>query len=78
MAIGGFSGDPVPTLQQFIDYVHAGKVTYYVAQGHGGGPGHGYGPPGQHGNPNAQQIADWVAHNYTATKVGGITVYRLI
>jgi 4-amino-4-deoxy-L-arabinose transferase-like glycosyltransferase len=75
MAIGGFSGDPVPTLQQFIDYVHAGKVTYYVA----GDPArHGGPPPGQHGDSNAQQIADWVAHNFTAIKVGKTTVYRLI
>ena len=26
MAVGGWSGDPVPTLQDFIDDVHAGKV----------------------------------------------------
>ena len=73
MAIGGFSGDPVPTLEQFIDYVHLGKITYYVA---GGRDEHG-GPPGQHGNSNARQIADWVARNYPATTVGGTTVYRL-
>jgi hypothetical protein len=73
MAIGGFSGDPVPTLQQFIDYIHAGQITYYV----GGGHDERGGPPGQHGNSNAQQIADWVAHNYAATTVGGTTVYRL-
>jgi 4-amino-4-deoxy-L-arabinose transferase-like glycosyltransferase len=75
MAIGGFSGDPVPTLQQFIDYVHAGQISYYIAgdPGRRGGP-----PPGQHGNSNAEQIADWVAHNYPATKVGETTVYRLI
>jgi hypothetical protein len=31
MAVGGWSGDPVPTLQQFIDDVHAGKISYYIA-----------------------------------------------
>ena len=36
MAIGGWSGDPVPTLQQFIDDVHAGKISYYVEAGRGG------------------------------------------
>ena len=35
MAIGGWSGDPVPTLQQFIDDVHAGKISYYVEAGRG-------------------------------------------
>ncbi len=35
MAVGGWSGDPVPDLQQFIDDVHAGKVSYYVEAGAG-------------------------------------------
>ena len=35
MAIGGWSGDPVPTLQSFIDDVHAGKIAYYVEAGRG-------------------------------------------
>ena len=35
MAVGGWSGDPVPTLQQFIDDVHAGKISYYVEAGRG-------------------------------------------
>ena len=35
MAIGGWSGDPVPTLEQFVDDVHAGKITYYVEAGRG-------------------------------------------
>ncbi|MDL9947428.1 glycosyltransferase family 39 protein [Gordonia sp. ABSL11-1] len=68
MAIGGWSGDPAPTLQQFIDYVKAGKIAYYI----GGGQG-GQGGPG--GN---SEIATWVAQNYTATTVGGTTVYKLI
>lgn len=64
MAIGGWSGDPAPTLQQFIDYVKAGKIAYYIGGGQGG--------PG--GN---SEIATWVAQNYTATTVGGTTVYKL-
>jgi 4-amino-4-deoxy-L-arabinose transferase-like glycosyltransferase len=74
MAIGGFSGDPAPTLDQFIDHVHAGKITYYLAAG----PGRHRGPSGPHGNSNAQEISDWVAHHYTGTTVGETTVYRLI
>ncbi|WAC57759.1 ArnT family glycosyltransferase [Gordonia sp. SL306] len=64
MAIGGWSGDPAPTLQQFIDYVKAGKIGYYIGGGQGG--------PG--GN---SEISTWVAQNYTATTVGGTTVYKL-
>ncbi|MEE3852309.1 glycosyltransferase family 39 protein [Gordonia sp. LSe1-13] len=64
MAIGGWSGDPAPTLQQFIDYVEAGEIAYYIG-GSQGGPG---------GN---SEIAEWVAQNYTATTVGGTTVYAL-
>ena len=41
MAIGGWSGDPVPTLQQFIDDVHAGKISYYVEAGRGPNSGGG-------------------------------------
>ena len=33
MAIGGWSSDPVPTLAQFVDDVHAGKITYFVESG---------------------------------------------
>ncbi|PEG41504.1 glycosyl transferase [Mycolicibacterium agri] len=33
MAIGGWSGDPVPTLQTFIDDVRAGRITYYIEAG---------------------------------------------
>ncbi|MGC4960681.1 ArnT family glycosyltransferase [Gordonia sp. DT101] len=65
MAIGGWSGDPAPTLQQFIDYVKAGKIGYYIGGGGQGGPG---------GN---SEISTWVAQNYTATTVGGTTVYKL-
>uniref|UniRef100_UPI003D8D0325 ArnT family glycosyltransferase n=1 Tax=Gordonia sp. B7-2 TaxID=3420932 RepID=UPI003D8D0325 len=64
MAIGGWSGDPAPTLDEFIAYVKAGKIGYYIGGGQGG--------PG--GN---SEIATWVAENFTATTVGGTTVYKL-
>ncbi|MGV9709775.1 ArnT family glycosyltransferase [Gordonia sp. NPDC003424] len=64
MAIGGWSGDPAPTLQQFIAYVQDGKIAYYIG-GSGGGPG---------GN---SEISSWVAEHYTATTIGGQTVYKL-
>ncbi|MFW0783796.1 glycosyltransferase family 39 protein [Gordonia sp. CPCC 206044] len=65
MAIGGWSGDPAPTLEQFIQYVKDGKIAYYIGGGMGG--------PG--GN---SEISEWVAEHYTATTVGGTTVYKLI
>lgn len=64
MAIGGFANDPSPTLAQFKQLVAEGKITFYIA-GSGGGPQH------------SGDIATWVAQNFTATTVGGTTVYRL-
>jgi 4-amino-4-deoxy-L-arabinose transferase-like glycosyltransferase len=70
MAIGGFtSSDPAPTLAQFKAYVAAGDITYYIAGGQGGGPGGGSGTAGQ--------ITSWVKAHYTATTIGGQTVYVL-
>jgi 4-amino-4-deoxy-L-arabinose transferase-like glycosyltransferase len=70
MAIGGFtSSDPAPTLAQFKAYVSAGDITYYIAGGQGGGPGGGSG--------TASQITSWVTAHYTATTIGGQTVYVL-
>jgi 4-amino-4-deoxy-L-arabinose transferase-like glycosyltransferase len=80
MAVGGWSGDPVPTLQRFIDDVHAGKVSYYVKAGRGPNS------PAVHGEvhrsplhtaSHTREIADWVAQHYPATTIGGSTVYRL-
>jgi 4-amino-4-deoxy-L-arabinose transferase-like glycosyltransferase len=69
MAIGGFNGtDPAPTLAQFQQYVRDGKIHYFV----GGG---GRGSAGT--SSNASQIAAWVQQNFTATTVGGVTVYDL-
>jgi 4-amino-4-deoxy-L-arabinose transferase-like glycosyltransferase len=81
MAIGGWSGDPVPTLQQFIDDVHAGKVSYYVEAGRGpnaevlhGEVIHGL----NHSASHTREIVNWVAAHYPATTIGGSTVYRLV
>jgi hypothetical protein len=67
MAVGGWSGDdPSPTLAEFEKYVAKGEIRYYVA---GGGMGGGSGPAGQ--------IGSWVEAHFTATTVGGRTVYDL-
>jgi len=80
MAVGGWSGDPVPTLQQFIDDVHAGKISYYVEAGRGPNS------PALHGEiirstvhtaSHTREISDWVAAHYPGTFIGGSTVYRL-
>jgi hypothetical protein len=70
MSIGGFNGsDPSPTLAQFQQYVAQHRIHYFIV---GGGPGGG-GP----GGASSQPIAEWVAANYTATTIGGTTVYDL-
>ncbi|MEV4312284.1 glycosyltransferase family 39 protein [Actinocrispum sp. NPDC049592] len=67
MAIGGFTGsDPAPTLAEFQQYVASGQIHYFIAGGRGGGPGGGN-----------SEISAWVAENYTATTIGGQTVYDL-
>ncbi|MFM9376778.1 ArnT family glycosyltransferase [Gordonia sp. VNK21] len=68
MAIGGWSGDPSPTLKQFQQWVKEGKIGYYVTSGNGGGRG---GPGG------SSEIAAWVSENFTAVTVGNSTVYKL-
>ena len=80
MAVGGWSGDPVPTLQQFIGDVHEGNISYYIEAGRGPNS------PAVHGEvihstvhtaSHTREIADWVAANYPGTFIGGSTVYRL-
>lgn len=66
MAIGGWSSDPVPTLAEFIDDVHAGKIAYYVASGRM-----------RSHDRNSGEIADWVQQHYQPMRVGGATVYHL-
>jgi hypothetical protein len=75
MPVGGFNGsDPSPTLAQFQQYVAAGKIHYFIGGGGFGGGGRG----GQMGGSSASSaIAQWVADNYTAQTVGGVTVYDL-
>jgi 4-amino-4-deoxy-L-arabinose transferase-like glycosyltransferase len=71
MAIGGFNGsDPSPTLAQFKQYVAQGKIHYFL----GGG---GFGGRQMGGSSDASAIASWVEQNFTATTVGGTTVYDL-
>ncbi|MET7337201.1 glycosyltransferase family 39 protein [Nonomuraea sp. NPDC005650] len=74
MAVGGFNGtDPAPTLEQFKQYVAEKKIHYFVGTGMGmGGRGGGTG-----GSDDAAQIAAWVQENFTATTVGGTTVFDL-
>ena len=69
MPIGGFNGsDPSPTLAQFQAYVQAGRIHYFIAGGVGQANG---------GSNASSRIAAWVAQNFTARTVGGVTVYDL-
>jgi 4-amino-4-deoxy-L-arabinose transferase-like glycosyltransferase len=81
MAIGGWSGDPVPTLESFIDDVRAGKIAYYVEAGRGGAaqlPDHGEVVYGRsHSAAHTREIVEWVANHYQASVIGESTVYRL-
>ena len=71
MAVGGFNGtDPYPTLAQFQEYVHNGQIHYFLGEGMSMQSNSG-------GSDIAQQIADWVAENYSASTVDGVTVYDL-
>ncbi len=67
MAIGGFNGtDPAPTLAQFTAWVAAGRIHYFIAGGTGAGS-----------SDDASAITTWVEDHFTATTVGGTTVYDL-
>ena len=75
MSLGGWTGtDSAVTLAQFQAYVASGQIHYYVAGGQGG-PGGQIGIGGS--DSTAAQIARWVEANFTATTVGGQTVYDL-
>ena len=71
LAVGGFNGtDPYPTLAQFqhmstMDRSTTSSVTAACPARATGGSDAG------------AQIAEWVAENYTAKTVDGVTVYDL-
>ncbi|MCK2215071.1 glycosyltransferase family 39 protein [Actinomadura sp. ATCC 31491] len=84
MAVGGFNGtDPAPTLEGFQRYVADNKICYFVGTGMGGFGGRGPGgspagsPSGTGGSDDAARIAAWVRQTFTATTVGGVTVFDL-
>ena len=69
--MGGFNGsDPAPTLEQFQQLVAEGRIHYFLAGGRLGGGSMG-------GSDAARQISAWVQQRFTATSVGGTTVYDL-
>jgi hypothetical protein len=75
MPIGGFNGsDPSPTLAQFKEYVADGQIHYFIGSGGVGAMGGG---PGGSGSNDSSAIAQWVADNFTATTVSGVTIYDL-
>jgi hypothetical protein len=49
--------------------VRNGQIHYFVAAGRM--------MRGETGSDAAHRIAEWVAENYTATSVGGATLYEL-
>ncbi|GAA2750247.1 glycosyltransferase family 39 protein [Amnibacterium kyonggiense] len=70
MPIGGFNGsDPSPTLAQFEEYVADGRIHYFIGSG---GIGRSNG-----GSSASSEIAAWVEDHFTATTIGGVTVYDL-
>ncbi|MDI9896614.1 glycosyltransferase family 39 protein [Rhodococcus sp. IEGM 1381] len=75
MAIGGWSGDPAPSLDEFIEYVSNHEVAYYVSGGMGGGMARG--GVSDDSTSTSSQIQAWVEANFTASTVGGATVYDL-
>jgi 4-amino-4-deoxy-L-arabinose transferase-like glycosyltransferase len=71
MPLGGFNGtDPSPTLAQFQALVATGQVHYFLGEGLSEVPDTG-------GSDDTVQITTWVKQHFTATTVGGTTVYDL-
>ena len=74
MSLGGFNGsDPWPTLAVFQHYVAHHQVHYFIS----GGTGFGGGGAASGGTSTTSQISSWVAANFTAQTIGGVTVYDL-
>jgi 4-amino-4-deoxy-L-arabinose transferase-like glycosyltransferase len=77
MAIGGFNGtDQTPSLAQFEKYVSEGKIHYFIGGGSGLGGG-GLAGSSQGGSSDSSEITAWVEAHFTATTIGGTTVYNL-
>jgi 4-amino-4-deoxy-L-arabinose transferase-like glycosyltransferase len=71
LAVGGFNGtDPAPTLARFQEYVRNGQIHYFIGDGAMSSTATG-------GSDAGRQIAEWVAENYEAQRVSGVTVYDL-
>ncbi|MBW4031229.1 MAG: glycosyltransferase family 39 protein [Acidobacteria bacterium] len=70
MPVGGFNGsDPSPTLAEFQTLVSNGEIHYFIGgDSIGGSDG---------GSNSSSTIASWVASNFTATTVDGVTLYDL-
>jgi 4-amino-4-deoxy-L-arabinose transferase-like glycosyltransferase len=69
LPVGGYNGsDPFPTLAQFVEYVGTGKIHYFIASSIGTSNG---------GSEASAEIAEWVAANFTAQEVDGVTIYDL-
>jgi 4-amino-4-deoxy-L-arabinose transferase-like glycosyltransferase len=72
MALGGYNGtDPSISLSAFEKLVAAGKIHYYIADSQG------FIGSTAASTSTAYQIQQWVTSHYTATTVGGTTVYNL-
>ena len=71
MPLGGFAAiDPSPTLVQFKELVHSGRLCFLVEQ-----------PeqlkvPGN--SPELQAIHSWVLDTFRAEQIDGVTVYHLV
>jgi hypothetical protein len=69
MPVGGFNGsDPSPTLAQFQQYVQNGQIHYFIG---------GAGMRANGGSASSAEISAWVQAHFTATTVGGVTLYDL-
>jgi hypothetical protein len=72
MSLGGYNGtDDAITLSAFEKLVAAGKIHYYVADSQG------FIGSTSASSSTAYAIQQWVAKTYTATTIGGSTVYDL-
>jgi 4-amino-4-deoxy-L-arabinose transferase-like glycosyltransferase len=69
MPLGGFNGsDPSPTLAVFQKLVAGHEIHWFIGGTIGASNG---------GSSDATSIANWVAANFTATTVDGVTLYEL-